>query len=189
MFVSDLQLEFAEPELVLFEERHIVGIATRTNNVNEANPSTARIPLLWRELSARSDLLQLPNSVDRGHLFGVYSRYENRQLGEYSVVAGTACSDAENVPFRTEYLHVPTQKCLRFSGSGQRDLLLLGLWQRVYNHFERSGLNHERCFTFDVERYELSSQRVDLFVAIRPIDITGTFKSPLATLFPPRPKR
>ena len=36
-----------QSERVLLEPFHVAGITARTNNVEEMNPQTAKIPLLW----------------------------------------------------------------------------------------------------------------------------------------------
>lgn len=60
----------------------VTGPTVRTNNSDEFNPETAKLPTLWQQFYSSNPT---PNTT----IFGVYSGYESDANGSYDVTAGT----------------------------------------------------------------------------------------------------
>jgi len=66
------------------EEKLIYGISTRTKNVNEMNPKTAKIGAIWQKFDSTVEV----NYKDGEKVYGVYYNFESDANGEFDVLAG-----------------------------------------------------------------------------------------------------
>jgi hypothetical protein len=85
-------MEFEE---VSESARWVVGLATRTNNSDEANPSRARLGALWRRAAPAGDAI------------AVLTDYESDRDGEYTQVVGQTVESAKTTPPGKLLVQVP----------------------------------------------------------------------------------
>ncbi|HFU75179.1 MAG TPA: AraC family transcriptional regulator, partial [Arcobacter sp.] len=66
------------------EERTIYGITTRTKNLDEMNPQTAKIGSIWQKFDETVDV----DYKGGERVYGVYYNYESDANGKFDVLAG-----------------------------------------------------------------------------------------------------
>lgn len=76
-----------EPKLVHVEEITVVGICVRTSNLDEFDPSMAKLGALWQRFRTENLPAHL-SAVPNPAVYGVYSDYESGASGYYTVTAG-----------------------------------------------------------------------------------------------------
>ena len=81
-----------KPEIVDIQERSVLGITARTNNINEQSPVTGKLMKLWGGFFENGLMSKIPNQKDNSPMFGVYSSYESDCNGDYTVTVGMEIS-------------------------------------------------------------------------------------------------
>ena len=129
-----------------------VGIRTRTSNLAEADPATARIGALWDRFFSESWEHKLPPPGDDGRVFGVYSHYASDQHGEFDVLAGVA-APADHVAMQgATVVDMQAGTYLVFESEGHMPQLVIDAWTAVWHYFEANP-QVQRRFGTDFEAY------------------------------------
>jgi predicted transcriptional regulator YdeE len=72
-------------KIKVFNNLNVQGFAVRTKNIDEMEPSKAKIGNLWdrfyREIA--------PHLSAESRVFGIYTNYESDHTGDFTVLAGT----------------------------------------------------------------------------------------------------
>lgn len=144
-------------EVTNISEIKLAGLKTRTSNLNEMNPESAKIGNLWQRFYA--ELTQKGEIPDCS--YGIYSNYESDQNGEYDLtVAKTGEFNAEN---SVDFI-IPAGKYLKFEKEGPLPETAFHLWQEIWSYFENNN-DYKRTFICDFEEYS-SMTNVAVYMGI-----------------------
>jgi predicted transcriptional regulator YdeE len=142
--------------IVKYVESFIVaGFSVRTQNSNEFNEKTAKLPSLWQQFYA-SDL------AVKANIFEVYSGYDSDANGLYTVTVGVT-DDCK----RTEYSSVEIQagNYLVFQGTGPMPTTVVETWKKIWDYFNAES-EYQRSFISDFEAYS-GSDKVAIYIGIK----------------------
>jgi predicted transcriptional regulator YdeE len=136
-----------EPRLVDVQPFVVSGISVRTVNSDEAEPSKARIPGLWKRFMDEGIAEKIPGQVPDSPVYGVYSAYESDASGPYTLTAGIAVT--EPAP-GFESVNVVGGRYLVFEGTGEMPGVVVATWLRIWSYFDGST-RYRRRFATDFE--------------------------------------
>jgi predicted transcriptional regulator YdeE len=153
------------PELVRLETpRHAAGIAVRTNNSRERDPSTAKISQAWDQFFAR-DLLRTVAAADDPIALGVYTDYESDVSGDYTLVAAVAIPPEAPVPAGLSGVTIPPGRYVRFEGRGPLPAVVRETWLAVWTYFATDP-PLERTYQTDFEEYR-AADLAHIYIGVR----------------------
>lgn len=135
----------------------VKGIAVRTDNSSEINPSTAKIGPLWERFYTEFAPLLSENS----RVFGLYTNYESDHTGAFDVVACTDLLDSQSI----DSFAIQAGNYVVFKGQGKMPDAVINLWGQVWEYFESATCKHVRAFTTDFEFYK-NDNEVEIYIAI-----------------------
>lgn len=148
------------------ETVRVAGLATRTTNRAEREPSTARIPAVWMQFMQEHWQNRLEQLGGVGPTMAVYLDYASDVNGEYQVVVGRELPRQRLVPASVQAVEIPAGVYFGFSFKGALPQVVSEAWQQVWTFFERSQA-HRRAYTADFELYPADGSGVDIFVAVK----------------------
>ncbi len=131
------------PTLKYIEGFNIMGFSTRTQNRDESDGNTAKIPALWQRFYS-SELMPAGAPI-----FGVYSNYDTDEQGFYIVTAGVKTQRRQPQYTSSE---VQTGNYLVFQGKGPMPSAVIEAWTQVWQYFKETD-EYQRNFTSDFEEY------------------------------------
>jgi predicted transcriptional regulator YdeE len=129
--------QMVTPEPATRAELMMVGIAARTSNTREANPSTGQIPALWERFFREGLGERIPKQVGGQTMYSAYTDYESDETGEYRIVVGVEVHNLSQVPEGMVGVVVPTGAYLLFHARGTMPGALIETWQAIWSHFAR----------------------------------------------------
>lgn len=131
------------PIVKRIESFTVSGFSVKTQNKDEFNEKTAKIPGLWQQFYT-SELAA--NTA----IFGVYSHYDSDASSFYTVTAGVKSSHAQ-----TELSAVTVQagNYLVFEGKGSMPAVVIETWKKIWEFFETNTV-YRRNFVSDFEAYD-----------------------------------
>jgi predicted transcriptional regulator YdeE len=132
----------------------VTGVTVRTQNSDEFNKETAKLPNLWQQFHSN-------NPVIKTAIFSVYSDYESDANGPYSVTVGVA-NDNQGTELHT--VKVASGNYFVFHGKGSMPQAVIETWERVWDYFIEGSL-HQRCFITDFEAYT-NSDEVSIYIGV-----------------------
>jgi predicted transcriptional regulator YdeE len=135
------------PEPVtLTAARQVAGVAARTSNERERDPSTAVLPDLWARFAASP----APSSGPVRPVYGVYTEYDSDVDGDYTALIGR-----EGAPTRPaeRMVTLPAGSYLVFTSAGEMPAAVIAGWQEVWAYFERPDAP-ARAYTADFEYHD-----------------------------------
>ncbi|MDH5857619.1 GyrI-like domain-containing protein [Lampropedia aestuarii] len=138
-----------EPEVKDVQPFWIAGIGVRTQNSDEFNPLTAKLPRLWGQFFTAGMGLHTPNRSQDPHVYGLYHGYASKENGLYSVLAGVAVQSA--VP-GMESVQVQAGRYVVFTAKGPMPQTIVQLWGQVWAYFQGPEAP-QRSFGTDFEMY------------------------------------
>jgi predicted transcriptional regulator YdeE len=145
------------PTLIYVEGFTVTGLSTKTQNTDEFNEKTAKLPSLWQQFYV-SDLAANAN------LFEVYSGYESDAHGLYTVTVGIIDKcNRTGTEFTT--VQIPAGNYLVFQGSGPMPATVIETWKQIWNYFETES-NYQRGFISDFEAYS-GSDKVAIYIGVK----------------------
>ena len=156
-----------QPEFIL------VGITVRTNNMNEANPSTAKISPTVQKYFHNALANTISNRKTPGNTYCVYTDYESDASGEYTYFIGEAVTDISNMTDGLTQLIIPAQTYAKFTnGPAPMPEVCINAWHDIWN-MTSSDLGGQRSYIADFELYDERArdhQRVelDIYIGIQP---------------------
>lgn len=147
--------------------KKIVGIKTATSKANESHADTAKIPALWQTFFSEDIEQQIPQALEHGTIFGVYTGYDADHRGNYHVIVGHEVVTMDNIPDNLEIIDIPAGRYLVFSQRGEVPAIIYSMWEYIWNYFSNEG-QHQRLFSTDFELYHKDdTSRVDIYIAIK----------------------
>lgn len=149
------------PTHVDLPDFRVVGLSARTSNQAEMSGGDGRIGPLWGAFMGL-DSEAIPGVVAPHVIYSVYTRYESDHTGPYDVVLGRQVKEDVQPPEGMGGVDIEACTYLVFEATGRTPDAIRAAWKAVYEYF---GVNAERAFTADFERYE--GDEVQLYIAIR----------------------
>lgn len=138
-----------EWEVVERPAMNVIGRSIRTNNTDEADAATAKIPGLWDQVRLERLAEVVPEPIDAETLVAVLSAYESDYRGEYSELVGLEARTLAEVPEGMAGLAVPAGDYAEIAIEGPMPYALIAAWQQVWEAEDAGEL--ERAYEFDYE--------------------------------------
>lgn len=144
---------FISPTVKQIESFIVTGFSVRTQNKDEFNEKTAKLPSLWQQFYT-SEL------AANTKIYGVYSNYDSDANGLYTVTAGI-----ESFHEQTGLSAVIIQagNYLVFQGTGPMPATVVETWKRIWEFFQ-TNTEYRRNFISDFEAY--SGQQVAIYIGL-----------------------
>lgn len=159
-----------QPELISYSGFTACGLSLQTSDAIEAQPATARVPLLWRRFYSEAVPARLSANASNGRVVCVYSSFENGALGNYAVTAGVQQIRDHACPSGLVRVSVSSGEYLRFTTYGTGQAAIAQTWQRIHEFFAHAEHSlagrFERAYTADFERYG-DPDSVSVFIAVK----------------------
>jgi predicted transcriptional regulator YdeE len=134
------------PEIML------IGITARTNNQSEMDPAQSTIGSLVQEYFQDGLFNQIPERINQGVTYSVYTDYESDHTGDYTYFIGEAVSSIDALPEGFTAITIPDQSYQKFtSESGPMPDVCLNLWQDIWSNQELAA---RRAYQADFEIYD-----------------------------------
>ena len=143
------------PTLKYIEGFTVTGIKTRTQNSDEFDEKSAKLPNLWQQFYS-SDL------AANATIFGVYSDYESDANGLYTVTAGVTF---DKEPSKFDTVKVQAGNYLVFQGFGPMPRTVIETWGEIWEYLAREN-QYQRNFISDFEAYH-GAEEVTIFIGIK----------------------
>ncbi|WP_067473723.1 GyrI-like domain-containing protein [Actinomadura hibisca] len=140
------------------EELLVIGIAVRTTNEAEADPSRGLLPGLWARAGAPGAFEHVRFRAD-DRLYAVLTDYESDEHGAYTQIVGVKVTQLTGPPEGMVAVRVPAARYLKLEARGPMPLSLIQAWQQAWKHTDPP-----RTFTTDLEVH--TDQGADLLIAV-----------------------
>jgi predicted transcriptional regulator YdeE len=134
----------------------VIGFSTRTQNSDEFDEKTAKLPKLWQAFYAN-------NLATDANIFGVYSDYASDANGFYTVTVGAASHG--NTQNKLGAVTIQAGNYLVFEGKGPLPSAVIETWQRVWIYFTAEA-PYQRTYKTDFEAYSKSDE-VDIYIGVK----------------------
>jgi len=138
----------------------LLGISTRTNNANEKNEETQKIPSLWEKYDVDGMYSKTFNKLSNTSFYGVYSNYESDVNGDYDVTVAVEVTKTKDDPMIIE-----NKKYLLFTKEGELPDICTELWDEVWEFFENNS-EYERAYAVDFEKYS-KENLIEIYISIK----------------------
>jgi len=156
--------------IITVASKKLVGINTRTNNIDEMDYSKAKIGMTFAKFYNEALAEQIKFRINPCKVFSVYTDYESDHKGDYTYFVGEEVeSFQENDRF--ERILIPAQKYAKFTiGPGVIPEIVIDAWQKIWAMDEKA-LGGQRTFLADFEIYDsrsvdFSNSTVEIFIGI-----------------------
>ena len=143
------------PTLKYIEGFTVTGLSTKTQNTDEFNENTAKLPSLWQQFYAS-------HLAAHANIFEVYSDYESDANGLFTVTVGV--SDATKRA-ELETVNIQAGNYLVFQGTGPMPSTVVETWKQIWDYFEVER-NYQRNFISDFEAYS-GSDKVAIYIGVK----------------------
>lgn len=130
---------------------NVKGFSTRTQNADEFNQHTAKLPALWQKFYS-SDL------ASNAAVIAVYSNYESDVNGMYTNTVGIQSSEQADA-------QVLSGSYLVFQGKGPMPQTVIELWHQIWTYFSANS-PQQRSYQSDFEQYK-GSDEVAIYIGVR----------------------
>ncbi len=147
-----------KPIVQYVEQFTVTGFCTRTQNSDEISPTTAKIPLLWKQFFSSDQ------AKNHAAIFGVYSDYESDANGFYTITAGVSLENAQQMPHT---VNIQSGNYLVFSNKGPMPTALIDTWKQIWSYFADAA-PYQRSFISDFELYS-GAEEVSIYIGIQSI--------------------
>lgn len=131
-----------QPTMKQVESFTVTGFSVITQNSDEFNEKTAKLPSLWQQFYS-SEL------ASNANIFGVYSNYDSDANNPYTVTVGVKSDHAQT---QLNSVIIQAGNYLVFQGTGPMPATVIETWKRVWAFFE-TNTEHRRNFISDFESY------------------------------------
>lgn len=130
------------PTVKQVESFIVTGFCVRTQNRDEFNEKTAKLPNLWQQFYTNE-------RATNANIFCVYSSYDSDANGSYTVTVGVESSHAQT---QLSSVTIKAGDYLVFQGTGSMPAIVVETWKRVWEFFE-TNTEYRRNFISDFEAY------------------------------------
>lgn len=165
--MTEPTLGMTEPILTGHKGFTVRGPATHTNNADEVDPDTARIPGLWQQYLDGGGVDSVKGAVDAPVTVAVYTKYESDQDGGYTLVVGAPLLDASQPQLEHKTVDVPDGSYLLFESKGEMPQALVDTWRDIHAYFAGSP-PYTRVYAADFEIHDATVPgQVDVYIGVR----------------------
>jgi predicted transcriptional regulator YdeE len=155
-----------KPVFLNQRERHrVAGIATRTTNADEADPSKARIGDLWGRFTSQNWAERLGQAGAFGPAIAVYSAYASDASGSYQILIGRELARSSSVAPPLRVVDILVGEYLVFTCSGPVPGAVIEGWRAVWAFFDGPDAPR-RAYTADFEKH-VEPERIEIWVATK----------------------
>jgi len=151
---------------------NLVGITARTSNIDEMNPTMAKIGPTMQRFFMEGVQDKIFNRKNPGRTFAVYTNYESDEKGAYTYFLGEEVTSFKEVREEFEMLTIPMQTYSKWtSNPGKMPEVVINMWQNIWK-MDSSALGGKRAYLADFEIYDERSQDpndsvLDIYVGIK----------------------
>lgn len=161
-------------EIITRPEIKLVGITTRTNNVQifESDPATNKIAETVQKYFHGGLNDRIPNRKNPGTTYCVYTEYESDHTGDYTYLIGEEVTSFENVSEEFVHMTLPAQTYAKFTnGPGPMPDVSINAWKKIWT-MTPEEFGGERAYTADFEVYDAraadhSNVIFDLYIGLK----------------------
>ena len=153
-------MENITPTLTQVKSFCVNGMKTRTKNMDECNPQTAKIPTLWQLYTA--ELPKLISDKINPTLYGVYSDYASDANDYYTLTVGIT-TKTKPVPLM-DSVTICAGDYLIFTHQGEMPQAVIQLWQSIWSYFSEQP-DYLRAYKTDFEVYR-GADEVDIYIGV-----------------------
>lgn len=145
-------------------EIKLVGKEIRTSNKDKN--CSVEIGKLWEEFLGQKFGDAIQNKISSDEVLGLYTDYENKEFGAYSLVAGCEVSNVPAVPKGMVLKTIPSSKYFVVTAKGKMPESIGEAWEYIWN------ADIQRTYTGDFELYDKrydgsENSEVDIYVAVK----------------------
>lgn len=152
-------------EKVTIESKHIVGLATRTNNTIEKSATNGKIMQLWNSFFKNNVEDEIKRKKKNKIFYGVYSNYESDFSGDYDFHAGV---EAQHNKIHFQEVKIEAGDYLLFKNNGEMPNVVFETWKAVWDYFEDESNKEIRKYSTDFEQYDQEFQdQVEIYISIK----------------------
>lgn len=134
----------------------ILGLQTRTRNIDEMNPNTQKLVPLWDKFYAEI----MPNLKKGTVIYGVYYNYELDADGMFDVLVGSEEDGEGLVP-----VVLQEGRYLKFPVKGEMPQAIIDAWRQVWAYFEDPSIDERRAYETDFEHY-ISMNEAEIYIGV-----------------------
>jgi Uncharacterized protein conserved in bacteria len=134
-----------EYEIVNLEEKIVVGLGDRTNNLDPKIGET--IGNIWANFCKKEIYDNIKNKSNQKTL-GIYTDYDGNEKDDYTMFAACEVTSAEDIPPKTASKTIPAGKYAKFILKGNVPEIIFEFWENLWNMYL------DRAFTYDFEEYQ-----------------------------------
>ena len=140
--------------VIQMPEMRLVGIAARTNNAAEIEPSTAKIGTTVQHYFNNALAEKISNRTTPETSYCVYTDYESDFTGVYTYFIGEVVSHIDSIPEGFSSVVIPAQSYVKFTnGPGPMPDICIETWQSIWK-MSAEDLGGERSYLADFEIYD-----------------------------------
>ncbi len=136
----------------------ISGITVTTNNENEMNEESAKIPTLWDDYSEKNVYSATHDKANNSSMYGVYSNYASDVNGNYDVTVGV------EVTKNKKAIVIEDEKYLVFKKEGELPQVVIDTWKEIWDYFENND-EFKRKYSIDFEHYTKEDE-IEIYISI-----------------------
>lgn len=148
-------------EVVQLEEKIIVGLSARTNNMSPEMGMV--IGGLWEQFYGNGIYAMAKNKVSDKSL-GIYTDYEGNEKNDYTVMVGCEVSEVENLQEGVIKRVFPAGKFAKFIVKGHMKKAVAEFWQQLWS------MDLPRSFTWDFEEYQnadMENAEIHIYIGLK----------------------
>lgn len=145
------------------EEKTIYGIATRTKNIDEMNPQTAKIGAVWQKFDSTVDV----DYKGGERVYGIYYNYASDANGEFDVLAGCETSHEKLESVKIEKgKYLVFNKAYEENSDHSRVQAFIETWGQIWEYFSNENAQYKRSYKTDFEYYKNQSE-IEIYISIK----------------------
>ena len=149
----------------------LVGIAVKTCNLGEMNPSVAKISKVMNKFFSDGFREEIKARKNPSKLYSVYTDYENDENGYYTYFFGEEVENFQNLPDGLFTLTIPKQKYLKLtSNKGKIPDIVIDIWNKIWK-MKSEDFGAKRAYIADFEIYDershdMENAEIDVYIGL-----------------------
>jgi len=136
----------------------ISGISITTNNKNEMDEATSKIPTLWDDYEEKNAYSATHDKANNSSIYGVYNNYTSDVNGDYDVTVGVEVTKSKKA------IVIEDEKYLVFKKEGELPQVVIETWKEIWDYFENND-EYKRKYSVDFEHYTKENE-IEIYISI-----------------------
>ena len=149
-----------EYEVVNLQEKKVVGITARTNNLSPKMPEI--IGGLWNRFYNEGIYASISNKVNAKSM-GTYTDFSSDTKGDYTAGVAVEVSSFDSVPKETETFRIPAGKYAKFVVKGNVRTAVSDFWKQVWQ--ENLPMNFQ-CDFEEYQNEDMENAIIHIYISI-----------------------